>query len=246
MNFALIAWSLLLLPRLASAAAGNLTITFFPSTDNTTSPSNPTCPDIKSAQSSALSLTTSSIPFAFTCFSLSTLFSQQSPLTSSNILINGFQPGQGSSSINSSNSDLSTGVNYTILTHPTTFSPLNNYTRLLIQQTNITSEQAGVGRPSGRRVNVYSLPDCQQLSTANGGDDPEEWNPWYLQSCQTGSEGVCRGLQKGVLSFSVQEDSGSECEEWTFLGAGMGTRERMWGLRGVGAVVVGVVGWVML
>ncbi|KAK0113921.1 hypothetical protein ONS95_014162 [Cadophora gregata] len=253
MKSALVALCSLLLPSLAYAADGNLTITFFPSStvNNTSKSSNPTCPSADNPQSSALTLTTASTPYTYTCFNLSSIFSPPNgsqPLTSVFIPINGYQPGQGASNITPyPGQTLVLGANYTILTPPTFYSPSNNYTTVQISLSNLTSEQAIPGKASGRRINVYSLPDCQQVSSENGGNDPYEAHPWYLKSCQTDESGDCRVVEKGILSFSIQEDgTGRKCDQWAFLGAGLGMGEGRLGVRWLVGVVGMVVGWIML
>lgn len=152
------------------------------------------------------------MPFAFTCFNLSDIFSQEN--------FTGLQWGQGVDRLN--DSTLERGVNYT-LDNLDTYDAGANYSQVWFQQVNLTSEEVGEGESAGRFFKVYSLPDCATLSTANGGDDPVEWNPWYEQSCQSASGGNCHLVPHNIQSFSIQQDTsdsyGQGCQDWVFPGS---------------------------
>lgn len=184
--------------------------------------------DEATCNGSGVTLTTASAPDAYTCFNLTDLFSQSNDT--------GYQLGQAASSYwNPADYGLSLGVNYT-LSNLGAYVPGGNYSRVTVKQVNLTSDEAEEGKQAGRSFQTYSLPDCEQLSRANGGDDPIEWNPWYRQSCQTADEGECHTVPHTIQSFAIAKDdtSGDTCANWAYLGAASRSeRQYVWLFGGI-------------
>ncbi|CAL3962358.1 unnamed protein product [Diplocarpon coronariae] len=218
-------WGLLLLLHLrsASATAGNLTISFAKDSAAACGSGGP--PE-------AMSLTTSSVPRVYTCFNISDVFAAAAAAT-------GFQRSQGTSGSGEQ------GVGYA-LGNLASYDGRSNYSQVSIRQTNLTRDQSGQGRASGRRVTVYAFPDCAQVSREGGGDDePYDAHPWFEQSCQTAAGGDCHTVPYSVRSFSIVEDhSQGRCRDWAFLGAAPASTPLRVTRMGALAALVGL--WVTL
>lgn len=106
----------------------------------------------------------------------------------------------------------------------------------------------GEGKAAGRVFQAYALPDCQQLSGENGGDDPPESHPWFEVSCQTASTGQCHAVPYSVQSFAIQEASGYNegvggCANWAVMGAASSQQR---GLVGIGSLAILLGVWIIM
>jgi hypothetical protein len=209
--------ALLLLPTTTHAQSNtsnqNITIRFFPTTQDTCSYTNTT---------SALTFTTSSIPILSHCFDFASLFSGNSTQGFVNQTEN-----QGSTVWGEA------GIHWQLF-NAETFDPQTNYSGILYRQhvTNPTDDDDKPGQHADRRVTLYGAKKCRES------DGQSELLPWYGFDCWSENEGSCGTLPYGIVSFSVQPQQDEEqgtC--WVFAergaAASVGTSSR-----GVVAVVV--------
>ncbi|KFZ13716.1 hypothetical protein V501_03558 [Pseudogymnoascus sp. VKM F-4519 (FW-2642)] len=184
-------------PTLKRQGNGNITVSFFPTSEKAT------CKQDNIAN--AVSLTTSSIPTGYVCFNLTDLFTQPSD-TGSQIVwkIPDDAPTQG--------------VDY-LLSNRASYNTDTNYTNVWYQQVN----QTGDIKPDADGTWVlylYAFADCIQ----NGGDafDLNDF-PWFETSCQTKDGGECQQLPQPVKSFAIgpaaKYNAGhGQCEVWAKFG----------------------------
>lgn len=183
--------------RLQRQGNGNITVAFFPTTEEAT------CKEDNIAN--AASLTTSTIPTDFVCFNLTDLFTQSSDNGS-----------QGLWKI--PDDTTSQGVDY-LLSNRGSYNANTNYTNVWYQQVNQTGDIKS--ESDGTWVfYTYAFEDCIQ----NGGDAFELNDyPWFETSCQTEEGGECQQLPQPVKSFAFGPAAGynanhGKCEVWAKMG----------------------------
>ncbi|KAK2827826.1 hypothetical protein FQN49_007301 [Arthroderma sp. PD_2] len=177
---------------------GNLTVSFF-ADDQEECPANDT--------SQGITLTTSTVPYGYTCFNVTDIFSQPNKT--------GFQNAtQEVHNINQPN-----GI-YWLLQNQENFDPQSNYSSVWYEQVNKTGE-AVAGREGSWVLFFYPFPNCEQV----GGDGlNEDEYPWFETSCQTMPGGQCRTVPHPIKSFAILSAAGynqvhKPCETWAFKGA---------------------------
>jgi hypothetical protein len=153
----------------------------------------------------AISLTTDTIPSAFTCFNLTDLFTQSSD--------NGYNDDVWKTPDNQP----TFGVNYT-LSNRGSFKAGTNYTNVWYHQANQTAKADEEGTWV---FYTYAFEACIQ----NGGDAfALDDYPWFETSCQTKDEGECRQVPQTVKSFAIgpaapYDARHGKCEVWATMGA---------------------------
>ncbi|KAF1965687.1 hypothetical protein BU23DRAFT_438861, partial [Bimuria novae-zelandiae CBS 107.79] len=173
-----------------------ITVAFFPSSSSC-DPNN---------TSSALTLTTSTIPAPFTCFDVSSLFS------SSNTT--GFSPGDTPFS-NPDELPTPNGVYWSV-------DGLDNYDANANYTRNSSTGKVEVGKDAHWVFYMYAFEDCMQL----GGDDFDMKDyPWFETSCQTKEGGQCREVPRTIKSLALNTAERYDvrhggCETWAYLGSG--------------------------
>ena len=168
---------------------------FFPSFDEATCKQD----DI----ANAASLTTDTIPTAFTCFNLTDLFTQPSDNGSQGVW-------------RVPDSRPSPKVDY-LLSNRGSYNADTNYTNVWYQQVNQTVKPGADGTWV---LYTYAFANCIQ----NGGDAFElKEFPWFETSCQTKDRGECQQVPKPVKSFAIGPAAPynarhGQCEVWATMG----------------------------
>lgn len=178
-----------------------MTIAFFGDEDPTSCAKN----DI----SKGLVFTTNTIPYSFTCFNISDIFTQ--------------------------NNKTSGTTNASLHIGPPEALPYPNYVNWSVSNLDIYDansvysrvwyNQQPVGSHEGDKGHwvlwLYAFADCKQ----NGGDDYaiETW-PWFSTSCTTKEGGQCRALQTTIKSFALNQaeeynTAHKMCQTWAKMGA---------------------------
>lgn len=189
------------------ARDGNLTIALFADSQGDSCSAN----DI----SSAISLTTSSIPVSFTCFNVSDIFSHSNSTT-------GFQNGLANYH---DDGDQLNGVAW-LAQNQHLYDAKANYSRVWYSQANASKVEPG--KAGSWVFYTYALPNCEQLAK----ERPSRPNdhPWYETSCQTGKDGQCRLTPGPIVSFGINtavvyNPTHGGCATWAKLGAALIVRQ---------------------
>ncbi|KFY07508.1 hypothetical protein V492_07080 [Pseudogymnoascus sp. VKM F-4246] len=191
---------------LGAQGNGNITVAFFPTSEEAT------CKQDDVAK--AVSLTTDSIPSGFVCFNLTDLFTQPSD--------NGYQEFLKDAQFTTPNE----GVNYT-LSNRGSYVANTNYTNVWYQQVNQTGD-IKEGADGTWVFYTYAFADCIQ----NGGDAFELKDyPWFETSCQTKDGGKCQQLPQSVKSFAIGPGDTynaihGQCEAWATMGGASALNRR--------------------
>jgi len=181
----------------AGSRSSNITVAFFPASDDSTCKAN----DI----TNAISLTTDDVPGTYTCFNLTELFDQRSNYSYQDLWdLNRYPPYPH--------------INYT-LNNEESYDPKTNYTRVWFDLGS-RGEEDKEGKDSPWVLYTYAFYDCLQV----GGDNfPMEDYPWFETSCQSKEGGECREEKAAIKSFAlntaVDYNKGhGHCEVWAKFG----------------------------
>ncbi|KAH9888203.1 hypothetical protein F4778DRAFT_411827 [Xylariomycetidae sp. FL2044] len=211
--------ALLALPSLISAedsSSANLTVTFYPATDNKAS-----CPGGSAA--GALTFTTQTNPPARACFNFTDLFG-------------------GTETEHVANTSFWSDVNDRLswsLGNRAAYDPKATYSIVRYQQGPVPN-----GGGDDRKAKKGQDLEARQFAVYNGrGCEPtgQPPQPWYAWSCVSSAEGRCDTLPYSVGSFGVigggddDDDDDGKCQDFAYEGSGL---PHFGGLRGtVGALV---------
>ncbi|OAR03625.1 hypothetical protein LLEC1_04779 [Akanthomyces lecanii] len=166
--------------------------------------------------SSAISLTTSSVPVSFTCFNVTDIFSHSNNSTT------GFQSGRANYH---DVGEQRNGVAW-LLQNQHLYDNQANYSRVWYSQSNASRVEPG---KAGKWVfYTYALSNCAQL--AEGRPSRPNDHPWYETSCQTAVDGQCRLTPGPIVSFAIStavqyNPSHGGCATWAKLGAASTLRQ---------------------
>lgn len=179
---------------------GRLAIAFFPDSQGDSCKAK----DI----SRAITLTTSIVPEANTCFNMSDIFSMNSS--------SGFQKSKQQGGRDST----PWGVSWNLINQDL-YDENANYTHTWVRMVNELVPQEG--RTSQWFYEQYTLPDCQDVRL---GDEKGDDVPFYWINCQTDKHGDCKTAAYPIGSFAVWgtlnydvHESNDNCLKWTEFGA---------------------------
>lgn len=164
--------------------------------------------------SQGISLTTGTIPYDYTCFNLSGIFSQSLDSGHQNASDN--LHGEGTLSSDGEGNGISWWLH-----NQGSFDSNANYSGVWYEQVNLTGE-IKAGEDARWAFYIYPLDDCEQIALGADQDDLYKY-PWFETSCQTEKGGQCQTVPYSIRSFAIAnsqlyyEDLGP-CDEWALLG----------------------------
>ncbi|UKZ54086.1 hypothetical protein TrVGV298_007892 [Trichoderma virens] len=177
-----------------------LTVAFFPESQGDSCQAK----DI----SKAITLTTYTIPSAYTCFNMSDIFTMNSST--------GFQMTQDQRFWKLK--DHTNGIAWELFNQDL-YDERANYTHTWLRMRKPTVNQDG--KRSLWRYYQYTLPDCRDVRI--GHEDSDDV-PFSWVSCQTSEDGLCKSAAYPIGSFAIyntgDEGDDYDCDNWTQFGAG--------------------------
>jgi len=225
--------TLLAAPLLVTAQLSNLTINFYPDSKQKACEGG--------VATDAVTLTTGSVPRAYTCFNITDLFSSGKTVGFQDDTY-GDQQSESSNVHQDADSTPPKGVAY-LLKGLEGYKEGTNYTNIWYKNVNDTGT-IDEGETSRWVIHTYAFNNCEQV----GGDDFEtEDYPWFDASCQTSSDGQCRALAQPIKSFAIgpatEYGGGGSCAVWAELGA---AQRLVPGVYALTALVAGVASYMLL
>lgn len=204
----------------------NLTVSFYPDSDETSCKANDT--------TSSILFTTATIPHEGFCYNISTLFTQPSSFGFRN---GSSRPGLFPPPMRRRDRDQPDSGMYWRLENQANYDSAANYSHIWFRQHNLSGEAGG---PAPWLFSVFPEEDCHAR---------EEEEPFYVTTCATEDGGTCRTVPYGVKSFRVftgalvNED---KCAEWRVNGDPRKDESRARRVGGAMGAVLGIVSFAVV